>query len=278
MGKRVRTETSIGESAVSISYAAVELAKKVFEKLEGRTVMVIGAGETSELTTQHLISNGVSSVVVSNRTYKRAVELAKKFDGQAVKFENLDDFLLGVDIVISSTAAPDFIIGRERLSMIMHERKNQPLFLIDIAVPRDIDPDTNKLYNVFLYDIDDLEMVVEENLKERMEEAKKADKILHHEIKRFLHWLGSLEVTPAISELRKRAEDVRINELEKALKNIDGLSDKEKNAIMAMSKAIINKILHKPIVKAKAATNKKGGYRHIDSLRYLFDMEEGDKQ
>ncbi len=277
VGKRVRTETGIGESAVSISYAAVELAKKVFEKLENRTVMVLGAGEMSELTTKHLVANGVSMVLVSNRTYNRAVDLANSFNGKAVKFERLEEFLIDVDIVISSTAAPHFVVERKKLTGIMHKRKHRPIFFIDIAVPRDIDPEVNKIYNVYLYDIDDLEKVVEANLQERMSEANKAEKILHHEIKDFLKWLGSLEVAPAITELKSKIEQVRKEEVEKTLRKINNLSEKDKNYIMAMSKVIINKVLHDPIVRAKASTNQKGGYRHVDSFRYLFDIEEGDQ-
>ncbi len=199
VGKKVRTETEIGESAVSISYAAVELAKKVFEDLEGRVVMVIGAGEMSELTAMHLVESGASSVLVSNRTFERAVEIAKRFGGKAVKFDAMLNHMVDADIVISSTGAPHFVLKREDVALIMHRRRGKPIFFIDIAVPRDIDPEVNKLDNAYLYDIDDLQAVVNTNIAERDREGQRAELIIDKEVEDFAAWLNSLEVVPTIA-------------------------------------------------------------------------------
>ncbi|MDI6689336.1 MAG: glutamyl-tRNA reductase [Actinomycetota bacterium] len=273
VGKRVRTETGIGESAVSVSYVAVELAKKVFEDLAGRTVMIIGAGEMSELTAKHLVANGVTSVLVSNRTYERAVELANRFHGKAVKFDEFPDYMVDTDIVISSTGAPHYIVKRKTVAEAMRRRRFKPIFLIDIAVPRDIDPEVNKIYNVFLFDIDDLQSVVDANLAERAREARKAELIIDREVEEFMAWLSSLEVVPTIAALRKRAELIRKGETEKALNKLGELSEREKNIINALTGVIINKLLHEPIVRIKECSRRKDGYLYIESLRHLFDLE-----
>ncbi|MDY0341852.1 MAG: glutamyl-tRNA reductase, partial [Coriobacteriia bacterium] len=216
VGKRVRTETAIGESAVSISYAAVELAKKVFDSLDGRTVLVLGAGEMSELTLKHLVANGVSRVLVANRTFARAEEIAGRFNGTAVPYESFYDSIRDTDIVISSTAATEYVITKQVLAPAARNRP-RPLFLIDIAVPRDIDPETNDLPNVFLYDIDNLSGVVEANLEERMAEARRAETIIDEEIAAFYSWVDSMEVVPTVTAIRAKAEVIRQMELEKGL-------------------------------------------------------------
>lgn len=273
-GKLVRTETDIGESAVSISYAAVELAKKVFEDLKERTAMVIGAGEMSELTVRHLLGNGVCSLLVSNRTYERAVELADKFDGEAVRFDECISYMAKSDIVISSTGAPHYVVKKQDLAKVMQKRRNKPIFLIDIAVPRDIDPEAAKLYNVFLYDIDDLEKVVRANLKEREKEAKKAQLVVSDQVDEFVGWLASLEATPTVSALKEKAEAIRKEEVNKILGKLVHLSEKDQNTINALTTVIVNRLLHEPIVRAKASTVKKDGYLYVEALRHLFDLEE----
>lgn len=278
VGKRARTETDIGESAVSISYAAVQLAKKVFEDLKGHTVMIIGAGEMGELTVQHLVSQGVTTVLVTNRTHKRAMELAKRFQGKAVKFDEYFEYMKETDIIISSTGAPHYIVKKNDMHHVMRKRRNKPIFLIDIAVPRDIEPSVGDLYNVFLYDIDDLESVVEANKQEREKEAKKAEAIINEEVKAFTNWLSTLEVTPTIATLKERAEKVRIEETQKAMSKFRHLSDKEKNAINALTKVIVNRLLHKPVVNLKKKSNEKDGYIQIDALRDFFELEEEDKK
>lgn len=273
VGKKIRTETEIGESAVSVSYAAVELAKKVFGELEGRTVMVVGAGEMSELTAKHLLSNGVNSILVTNRTYERAVELAQRFNGRPVKFDDLVEEMMNADIVISSTGAPHYVIKKDDVVRAMHRRRNRPIFFIDIAVPRDIEPAVNDIYNAFLYDIDDLQSVVDANLAERAKEARKAEVIVEKEVRDFVFWLSSLEVVPTISALKERAEEIKEMELDKALSRLGGLSEKQREAVKALASGIINKLLHQPIIRVKECSDRKDGYVYVESLRHLFDLE-----
>ncbi|MCL5291620.1 MAG: glutamyl-tRNA reductase [Actinobacteria bacterium] len=273
VGKRVRTETEIGESAVSISYAAVELAKRVFESLEGRTVLVVGAGEMSELTVKHLIANGVTKVLVTNRTFKRAKELADGLGGEAIKFDDIIESMARADILISSTASPDFVIDKSEVATVMHRRRNKPIFLIDIALPRDIDPEVGNLYNVFLYDIDDLQSVVQSNLAERARAAHLCEGIVEREVADFISWISTLEVVPTISTLKERAESIRLLELEKALKRFKDLSEDELSVLNALTTGIVNKLLHEPIVRLKECANQKDGYLYIESLRHLFDLE-----
>jgi glutamyl-tRNA reductase len=274
VGKRVRTETDIGESAVSISYAAVELAKKVFETLEGRSVLIIGAGKMSELTLRHLVTSGATHVIVTNRTFERAQKLAKQFKGKAVKFEVFPDYLVVVDIIISSTGAPHFVVTKEQVIEAMHRRRNRPIFFIDIAVPRDVEPEVGNLYNVFLYDIDDLDQVVQSNLADRRRAAEVGEMIIEAEVSDFLAWLSSLDVVPTITSLREKAEAIRQGEIEKYLKKLRNLSETERNIINAMTGAIVNKLLHEPIIRMKDCAAKKDGYQYIESLRYLFDLKE----
>lgn len=276
VGKRVRTETEIGENAVSISYAAVELARKVFDSLEGRTILVLGAGKMSELTAKHLVSNGVKAVLVANRTFERAVELAEKFEGEAIRYDDLFTRMSEADIVISSTAAQHYVITREAVATTLKSRGGRPLFLIDIAVPRDIDPAVNELNNVFVYDIDDLNGVVESNLEERMREAKRAEAIIEDEIEVFLGWLESLEVVPTIAAIRAKADIIREAELEKAMKRLGGLSDKERQTVEALTCSIVNKMLHGPTARLKQAAGTKEGFAVVESARRLYGLDDSD--
>jgi glutamyl-tRNA reductase len=272
VGKRVRTETAIGESAVSISYAAVELAKKVFDTLEGRTILVVGAGKMSELTAKHLVSHGVASVLVANRTFERAVELAEKFEGTAVPYEDLLTHMRAADIVISSTSAPGYIIDKAQVAGVMRGRR-APLFLIDIAVPRDIDPDVNDVPNAFVYDIDSLNGVVQSNLEERMLEARRAEVIIDEELRAFEAWLETMEVVPTIAAIRAGAEAMRQEELAKALKRLGGLSEKEVATVEMLSQAIVNKMLHAPTAVLKAAAAEKDGYVYVEAARTLYGLD-----
>jgi glutamyl-tRNA reductase len=272
VGKRVRTETAIGESAVSISYAAVELAKKVFDTLAGRTILVVGAGKMSELTAKHLVSQGVRSVLVANRTYERAVELAERFDGEAIRYDDLFDHMRGADIVISSTAATHYVIRKSDVAETLKGRHGKPLFLIDIAVPRDIEPEVNDLPNVFLYDIDDLNGVVESNLEERMKEAREAEAIIEEEIAAFERWLEGMEVVPTIAAIRSKSEQIRQEEYEKALKRLGGLSEKELQTVEALTSAIVNKMLHGPTARLRAAAEEKDGYEYVEAARVLWGL------
>ncbi|HSK47536.1 MAG TPA: glutamyl-tRNA reductase [Coriobacteriia bacterium] len=272
VGKRVRTETEIGENAVSISYAAIELAKKVFDKLEGRTVLILGAGKMSELTAKHLVCNGVERVLVANRTYERAEELASKFGGEAIRYDDLFTRMREADIVISSTAATHYVITRDKVAQAARHRRD-PLFLIDIAVPRDIDPACASVDDVFLYDIDDLNGVVSSNLEERMVEARRAEVIIEEEMAEFERWIESMEVVPTVAAIRAKAEQVRTEELEKALKRLGTLSDKEMQTVEALSCAIVNKMLHGPTARLKEVATEKRGYNYIEAARFLYGLD-----
>jgi len=280
VAKRVRTETDIASNAVSVSFAAVELARKIFDSIEDKTVLLIGAGEMCELAARHFINNGVSNVMVTNRTFERAEKLALEFNGKPVLFENFADHLHQVDIILTSTGAPNFILGHKQVEEVIRRRRYKPMFFIDIAVPRDIDPKVNDIDNIYLYDVDDLQGVVQANLKERQKEAKKAEAIIDQEIGQFYRWMASLEVKPTIVSLRRKLEDVRKGELEKTFANLKNLEGKEKKAIEAMTAAIINKVLHQPITVLKNAQNEASGDSYVDAVRALFDLEpprpEGD--
>jgi glutamyl-tRNA reductase len=271
VGKRVRTETAIGEAAVSISYAAVELAKKVFDTLEGRTILVVGAGKMSELTAKHLVSQGVKQVYVANRTFERAEELAERFEGTAIPYDELFDKMRESDIVISSTSAPGYVIGKPEVAGAMRGRRD-PLFLIDIALPRDIDPAANELANVFVYDIDDLNGVVNSNLEERMREAERAEVIIGDELRAFEAWLETMEVVPTIAAMRADAERMRTDEMAKALKRLGSLSESERATVEALTQAIVNKMLHGPTSRLREAAGEADGYEYVDTARRLYGL------
>lgn len=273
VAKRVRTETNIAGNAVSVSFAAVELARKIFGSIEGKTVLLIGAGEMCELAAKHFINNGVERVLVTNRTFARAEKLAGEFSGQPILFENFKDHLHQADIVLSSTGASNFIIVPEQINNALRLRKNRPMFFIDIAVPRDIDPRVNDINNVYLYDVDDLQGVVQANLKERHKEAESAQLIIEHEIGQFQNWMAGLDVVPTIVALRNRVEELRQAELEKTFHNLKHLSDSDRKAITAMSSALINKILHPPTRALKQAQRDGDAQQYVDALRVLFDLE-----
>ncbi|NOY54006.1 MAG: glutamyl-tRNA reductase [Deltaproteobacteria bacterium] len=277
VAKRIKTETGIARSAVSISYAAVELAKKIFDDLTDKTVMLIGAGEMCELAAKHLMQNGAKKMLVTNRTYSRAVELAQEFNGSAIRFENFIESLIQTDIIISSTGAPHYILHHHDVKEVIHERRNKPIFMIDIAVPRDLDPEINKIDNVYLYDIDNLQAVVETNIEERKKEAEKADSIVTQEVRTFEQWLASLKVTPMIVLLRERMEQIRQEELRKTLPRLNGISEKEKRSIESMSMAIINKVLHGPM-KALKSCHPEEKETLMQVLREIFQLEDSPRK
>lgn len=279
VGKRIRSETTIANGAVSISYAAVELAKKIFNTLEDKTVAIIGAGEMSELTAKHLVSNGVSKVIVANRTYERAVKIAEKFKGTPVSFEHDLGFLIDADIVISSTDAPHYLIERQPLAEIMRKRKHRYMFLIDISVPRDIEPDVSKINHAFLYNIDDLEAVVASNLKEREQEAVRAEQIVIEEAKRFHDQLQVLEVSPTIKSLHQQFQQIADTELQTYLKQTS-LSDAEETAIKSMTQAIVKKILHQPVDNLRQAVNDGNADhgKYVQAIQELFALDQVDNK
>jgi len=273
VAKKVRSETGISQSAVSISYAAVELARKIFGDLSGKTVMIIGASKMGELTAKHLKRNGVSSVLVTNRTFEHAVELAQVFAGAAVSFEHFTDHMDHADIVISSTGAPHFIISRAVAEQIIHRRKNRPMFFIDIAVPRDIDPTVNEIDNAFLYDIDDLQQVIDENLKERMKEASRAEEIIASEVQAFCLKMQSREVVPTIVQLRDNVEKIRRDEIERNRRYLKDLSPEQQAAVDHITKSFANKILHTPIEELKRMAHDPDGPHYVDILRKIFNIK-----
>jgi glutamyl-tRNA reductase len=276
VAKRVRTETKIAENAVSISFAAVELAKKIFGDLSNKSFMLIGAGEMAELAARHLISNGVKDVLVTNRTFERAKELANEFNGRAIKFDEFVRELLHTDIVICSTGAPNYILFKDQIHKIMRERKQKPMFLIDISVPRNLDPKINELDNVYLYDIDDLQGIVDTNIQERQKEAEKAEKIIDSEVESFLKWQASLSAVPTIIALREKAEAIRKEELEKALRKLGPLEEDKIKSIEYLTISIVNKLIHPPTAALKSEEENRE--LMVDVVKKLFNLNsEGER-
>jgi glutamyl-tRNA reductase len=274
VAKRVRTETKIAENAVSISFAAVELAKKIFTELSTKVFMLLGAGEMAELAAKHLIGNGVKEVLVSNRTYDRACDLAQEFNGRPVKFDEFIQEMVRTDIMICSTGAPHYILTKGQMQKVMKERKQRQVFIIDISVPRNIDPEINDLENVYLYNVDDLQGVVDSNMFERQKEAEKAEQIIEEELETFLKWQASLDSVPTIIALREKAEEIRKEELDKLFNKITNLDQKEKEAIEYMATAIMNKLIHPPTAALKGDTENKEML--VASIRRLYGIN-GEK-
>jgi len=273
VAKKVRSETGISQSAVSVSYAAVELARKIFGDLSGKTVMIIGASKMGELAAKHLKRAGASSVLVTNRTFERAVELAKVFEGAAVPFEHFIDHMAGADIVITSTGAPHFIIGKNLAEQVIHRRKNKPIFFIDIAVPRDIDPAVNGIDNAFLYDIDDLQQVIDANLKERLKEAMRAEEIVDNEVEAFCLKMQTRDVVPTIVQLQESLEKVRRDEIERNRRHLKDLSPDQQAAVDQITKSIVNKILHPPIEQLKQMAHDPQGADLAELIRKIFNVK-----
>ena len=274
VAKRVRTETGIGGSAVSISFAAVELGKKIFGTLEAKKALLIGAGEMAELAARHLLNNGVSEITIANRTLERGMELAQKFNGKPISMGEIQGCLRQVDIVISSTGAPGHIISYEDVKGVMRSRRNRPIFFIDIAVPRDIDHKVNEIGNVYVYDIDDLQGIIELNIKEREAEAIKAERIVEEESIKFENWLNTLAVVPTIVSLHEKMEDIRKCELEKTLSYLKDLSQSERETIDQLTLSIIKKILHDPVTYLKGKGYKKEPEFYINLFRRLFNLDD----
>ena len=273
VAKKVRSETGIGDHAVSISYAAIELGRKIFGTLESKKVLLIGAGEMAELAVEHLIRNRTGEIFVANRTFKRGVELAKKFKGQAIRFEELPNYLKEVDIIISSTGSSDFILRPEQVKKIMPNRRNRPLFFIDIAVPRDIDPKINRLNNSYVYDIDDLKGVVDENIGDRKAEAVKGERIVDEAVIRFREWYDSLDVVPTIVALRSKLEIIARAEVEKTMQS-NSVSGADSQAIQRMTDSIINKFLHDPTLVLKGNGIHRDKSVYLDVARKLFRLDK----
>lgn len=277
VAKRVRTETGIAQAACSVPSAAVELARKIFGDLAGRIAMILGAGEMAELAARHLLEEGVETILVSSRSFDRAQELAQQLRGRAIRFEEAKAELARADIVVSSTGAPHYVLYKVDLLGAIHLRKHKPIFLIDIAVPRDIDPAANEIENVYLYDIDDLEGVVQANVRERRKEAERAEAIVEKEVASFSSWLHSLGVVPTIVGLRRKMEAIKEAELQKTLSRLSHLSPEEQEAIAALTQAIINKILHEPMIELKRLATLQDGHLYARALQKLFGLDEENK-
>jgi len=268
-GKKARAQTAIGESPASVSSAAAALAEQVFGDLRGRSIAAVGAGKVGELAVRNLVSRGATIAFVANRTVDRATELARRFGGEAIPLEDVGGELERADVLLSSTSAPGWILTREQVERALPARKGRPLFLIDLAVPRDLDPAIHELDGCYLYDIDDLEAVVAETLAGRRSEAERAESIVAEEADRFREWQASLDVVPAIASLRARADEIRAAELRRAK-----LSDSERRAAESVTAAVLNKLLHLPTIRMKEAAAAADGVIYADAVRHLFGLED----
>jgi len=271
--KRVRSETGIATNPVSVSHAAVELAKKIFGSLDGKKILLIGAGEMAELTGMQLIEKGAQSMIIVNRSLAQAELLAEKFHGEAAALDALEKKLIEADIVISSTGAPDFIVTADMLKKIHHQRKNRLLFLIDIAVPRDIAPAASELENVYLYNIDNLQDIVDENINARRREAVKAEKIVDEEVEKFIGWQKELDSVPTIVSLRNKAGDIVREELEKASGWMRNLKKEDQERIEGLIHAIVNKVLHAPVTVLKEESSDISSRDIVAAVRRLFRLD-----
>jgi len=272
VAKRVRSDTEVGRHAVSVSFAAVELARKIFDGLDGRSVLLVGAGEMGELAARHFQDHGTLPVYVANRTAGRAQALARELAGTAVPFEDLFSVMGQVDIVITSTAAGEAIITAGDVAPELPGRRGRPLFFIDISVPRNVDPAVNDLDNVFVYDVDDLRSVVEANLRERKRQAQQAESLVEREVAKFADRLRSLEVVPTIVSLREKLEEIRKTELSRTLSRLPGADEVTRQALEALSQGIVNKILHAPTVKLRDSSKAGHGHRWIEVISELFGL------
>ncbi|MCT2537927.1 glutamyl-tRNA reductase [Aquibacillus koreensis] len=272
--KRVHKETEIGENAVSVSYAAVELAKKIFNDISSKHVVILGAGKMGELAAKNLQGSGVSKVTVLNRTFEKAVTLAKQFSGEAKRLDELSETLKGADILISSTGADNYVLTKETLEKIHKQRKGRPLFLVDIAVPRDLDPELGKLENVFLYDIDDLQGIVDANVKARKEASAEIELMIESEIVLFKEWLQTLGVVPVISALREHALSIQAETMKSIERKMPDLTDRERKVLSKHTKSIINQLLKQPILQAKEIAAEPNSEESLQMFMRIFGIED----
>lgn len=275
LAKKVRFNTKIGSQAVSVSYVAVELAKRIFDDLAERTTLLVGTGDMGELTAKHLISAGIKDLVITSRTYENARTMASELNGTPIKIEEVHYYLSKVDILITATGSTDFIIKKDHVTDALKLRRNEPMFMIDIAVPRDIDPRVGEIGNVYLYDIDDLNGVMDENLKARRKYAEMAEEIVNQGVSHYEDWLDGLKVVPTIISLQQRFESIKDSEVEKALSKLENSSEraKDREIVEAMAAGIIGKILHSPLTKLKREASKSLGALYSDTVNELFDLD-----
>ncbi|ABK46129.1 glutamyl-tRNA reductase [Magnetococcus marinus MC-1] len=271
--KRVRTETSIAENSVSVASAAVDLAKRIFGDLSGHSCLLIGAGEMCELAARHLVTHGVKEVLVTNRTFSRAVDLAQQFDGHAFPIEALAENLHRADIVISSTGSTVYMVGPDMVKQALKSRRQRPIFLIDIAVPRDLDPEIGQVDSAFLYDMDDLNKIVNDNRQDRAEAAQAAMQIIEGETPLFIQWLDTLDVVPTIKQMRRKAEAAKDQLLQKHLAGWD-LSDTDRQRVENLARQLVNKLMHDPTERLRSLTNEHDGDRYIDAARKLYKLDD----
>lgn len=272
VGKQVRTETRIGTGASSVGAAAVELAKEMIGDIQERSILLVGAGEMGRLVARNIANNGVSEVMVCNRSYERAQELAAEFDGCAVPFGKLSECMSRADLVLTCTSAPDYIITKEQLMTIIEARNGNPMFLIDLAVPRDVEPESAQLEGLHLYNIDDLQNMVDESLNERELEARKAEKIIERAMDNFGKWLNSRHAVPVIQALYKKGEEIRDAELEKAMRKLGPLTGREEKILRSMASSIASKLMNTPIVQLRQYAQTEQGRLYAQVAQSLFDL------
>jgi glutamyl-tRNA reductase len=276
VAKRVRSETQIGSSSVSIASVAVELARKIFGSLEGKKVLLVGAGKMSEQAARHLLAQGAGAVLVANRTHERAAQLAQRFGGRAIQFDDLYAHADQADIIITSTGSPRPVFRREHAQHFLQQRRGRPMFFIDIAVPRDVDPEVNKLDGIFLYDIDDLQSVAGSHLKERGKEAELAEAMILAEVDKYQRRLHSLNVAPEIVRFQQSAEQIRQGELRRLASRLQSLSPEQQAAVEALTRGLVNKFLHQPVQAIKAAASE-GNSAAVDALRDAFGVSASEE-
>lgn len=274
VAKKVRSETQIGSHAVSVSYLTVELARRIFEDLSTRSVMLVGTGEMGELSARHLISAGVGKLIISSRNFNNAYELSQRLNGEPIKLEEIYYRLKDVDIVITATGSSDFIFKEEHISQALKLRKNEPMFLIDIAVPRDIDPRVEDISGAYLYDVDDLQSVMEKNISSRMEHAKQAEQIINRVSQSFSKWLDSLKVLPTIIDFRNHLKSIERHELDKALRKLGTTDERQKKIIENLANGIVEKIMHQPVTNLKKQSSSSLGAIYTDTVKQLFGLGE----
>jgi glutamyl-tRNA reductase len=277
VAKRVRTETGIASRVVSVSSVAVDLAKRIFDRFDDKTVMLIGAGKIGDLMARHLQSHGVQSLMITNRTFGRAVELAAKIHGSPIQFEDFPRYLKMADLVLGCTGSPEILVDATTVDRVLRERKQKAMFFIDLGDRRNFDPQINDIDNAYLYNIDDLKEVAEEHLQERSNEAEKAESIVHEEVLSFTRWISSLDQVPTITALRQRFDEIRRKEMERSLTGaLKDLSPQQKEALEDMTNAMINKMLHGPIsrLKRNSQSDDEEGTSYVDALKKLFDLGE----
>jgi len=273
VAKRVRSETGIGESAVSVSYAAVELAREIFGSLADKKVMIVGAGKMSELAARHLNRAGAPEIFVTNRTLARAEEMAALFQGKIVEYDRFLSVLPEIDILIASSGAPFYILRKDQMRRVIEARRNKPVFLIDIAVPRNIEPAVNELDNVYLYDIDDLQKVVESNVGERKKKAEHAERIIAEEVDRMVQRLKAREVAPTIVGLQEQLEQIRQSEIERVRGKLGALTPQQEEAVQALTRGIINKVAHGTISELRRQAGHPNGVHIIEAIRKVFRLD-----